>query len=146
MANVSKSLQIDTTCTPERLRTVLTDLRQKSLQRQVPSLGQDTLARIFPLHLPWSLSVIIFWRLPDLNRQGWNCINGDDAYSAVNVSRGLLQKASATLGGGRYEESAQERARLLQQLKLSDLGRSVCPVVVSQHVSDPQAKEVVSTR
>lgn len=101
------------------------------LHRQFPSLDPTALAKIFPLFNPFTIDLIVFWQLPQTNRTGWHYLPDLEATRGPNVVIDLLEKAAATFGGGRYEESAQERLKLIEQIHTSDLARSDCPVAVT---------------
>lgn len=136
----------DITCVPEQLYSIRTASRQASLRQQFPFLDPEILAKVFPMYLPATLDLIVFWRLPHSKRQGWHYIPDLPSSPGVNVVRDLLQKASLTIGSGRYEESAQERTKLIECLQSSELARSSCPVLVRQTAVKLEPRSVSTTR
>lgn len=96
--------------------------------------------------MPFNSWAVVFWQLPHLKRHGWHCVEVENMVPPVNIVQDLLHKAFSTVGGGRYEESAQERALLLQQLQNSELGRNVCPVSVCHHAVAPDPETAKSGR
>jgi hypothetical protein len=134
------------TCTPEQLYAVRTASRQKLLRQGFPFLNWETLAKVFPMYLPSTLDLLVFWRLPQSNRQGWHYVPDLPSSPGVSVVRDLLQKASLTIGSGRYEESAQERTKLMECLQFSELARSACPVVVRQTATKLDSDSAIAKR
>jgi hypothetical protein len=95
-------------------------------------LDTSLLEKCFPLFLPSTVDLVVSWKLPDCGRQGWHYLADLDVIPGTNVAGELLDKASGTTGGGRYEESQVDRAKLIDLVQNCELATAACPLIVVQ--------------
>lgn len=95
-------------------------------------LEVSLLEKCFPLFLPNTIDLVVSWTLPNSGRRGWHYLADLDIIPAANVTGELLDKASITTGGGRYEETQVDRTKLIESVHSCELARSSCPIVVEQ--------------
>lgn len=107
-------------------------MRRVNLQQQFPTLDEFTLAKVFPLFKASTLDLLVSWSLPLCGRQGWHYLPDLECNTGVEAIQELAQRASGILGGGRSEESAQDRSSLIEQIQQSDLVKSTCPLAITQ--------------
>lgn len=115
---------------------------EEKLMLQFPSIDIAILRKVFSLYNPGTIDLLVSWRLPQSARQGWLYRGDLEPPSRARAIRELVQRAAASLGVGRSEESAQDRTILIQQIERSDYAKTSCPLSINQvtNPSDPDAR------
>lgn len=121
-------------CTLDQVCKTRTAMRKVNLRQQFPTLDDLTLVKVFPLFNAGTLDLVVSWRMPLSGRQGWHYLPDLECNTGVEAIQELAQRASGILGGGRSEESAQDRSDLIEQIQQSDLVKSTCPLAITQKI------------
>jgi trafficking protein particle complex subunit 8 len=102
-----------------------------------PTIPKNLLQSLFPLYSPYSLDLVLFWKLPSSDRRGF--VTAFDIQ--LGVGHGLLneviEKATENKGKSIYAETKREHELLLQHFRECEWNRETDPVVVAVRPAKP---------
>ena len=99
---------------------------------QHPHIPSDTHEYIFPLHNPYSTSLVVFWEIPSQDRYGHVLVPGLTLGASHAPLRGVIQASeSAKVKRSMYAETERERQDILDAVRTCDWNAEMDPTVVS---------------
>lgn len=106
-------------------------LRQTALGQAFTAIPTHLLAHIFPLTVPRSVDLLVFWRTsgPGPVRSGHHHV----ADLRLGVTSDVVSRILATIdgkAGGMYAESQREQRKLVEEWRRSEFGVSQDPLMV----------------
>ncbi|KAG0147991.1 hypothetical protein CROQUDRAFT_433612 [Cronartium quercuum f. sp. fusiforme G11] len=121
---------------PALLGTILSShraLRKAALARHFTALSPRLLPHLFPLTVPRSVDLLVFWRTTTSGRSGHHHV----ADLRLGASADLVSPILSTVegkAGGMYAESQAQQRRLVEEWARSEFGRSDDPIQIQLSV------------
>ena len=102
------------------------------MRTQHPHIPSDTHEYIFPLHNPYSTSLVVFWEIPSQDRYGHVLVPGLTLGASHAPLRSVIQASeSAKVKRSMYAETQRERAEVLEAVRNSLWNAASNPLLVT---------------
>ncbi|CAL1695522.1 unnamed protein product [Somion occarium] len=98
---------------------------------QHPHIPSHLHERLFPLHNPYSLDVVVFWEIPSQDRSGHAVITGLNLGASHAPLKEIIEEAeSAKVKRSMYAETERERQNILHAVRRCEWNAEMDPTVV----------------